>query len=124
MKNDNKKVGLFSTYLTLDKKFGVDTSLEYNFTGENNLGKKPSDEMYVGAIVNEKIADKWRLGFGGIGTLKQNGKSDGDYLVSARAILRYDYSKRWHAVIIGDKDISGRNMPSGYGVTGLVRVNF
>ena len=121
----DKKVGLFSTYMTLDKKVGVDTSLEYNFTGENNLGKKPSDELYAGAIVNRKIANNWRLGVGSIGTLKQNGKNDGDYLLTARGVLRFDHpSKKWHAVILADKDISSRNMPSGYGVTGLVRYNF
>ncbi|MEK6910705.1 MAG: transporter [Nanoarchaeota archaeon] len=120
----DKKVGLFSTYSTSDKRFGLDISLEYNFTGENNLGVKPSDELSAGMIVSGKISDKWKFGTGAVGTMKQYGKNDGDHQLSLRGILRYDHSKKWHSVFILDKDVSTRNMPSGFNTTALIRYNF
>lgn len=120
----DKKFGLFSTYLTFDKKFGVDTSIEYNFTGENKLGIKPSDELSAGMILSSKIVDKWRFGTGAIGTIKKYERNDGDHQISWRNIIRYDHSKKWHSVLIFDKDISTRKMPSGFNTTALIRYNF
>ncbi len=113
------KSGLFATYLTKDKLFEIDGSLEYAVTGENKKGVNPADELAFGLLVGGKITETIRAGTGFTDLIK-----DGDYVLNARSVLRYTFSPRFHAELVGDVGIRSRDIPLGFNVGLFFRYNF
>lgn len=114
------KTGFGLTYLTPSKKKEVDCAFDYTLAN----GKNVSDDVSFGLLGAHTIGKNIRLGSGLIGTYKLGGKGDGDYVLTSRTALRYTFSKKCHLELWGDIDIAAKNLPSGFGITAMVRYNF
>jgi len=114
-KSVDKRLGLFTTYLTEDKDLEFTNTLEYRFKGEDAL----PDELKLGSVAGGKIADKLRAvgGFNGI-------RKDGDYLINLRALLRYTHSKQFHLEVVGEQGIKSKGIPKGTSIGFYARYNF
>lgn len=128
------KAGLFSTWLSKQKNWGVDFSSEYTRAGKVD-GIKGKDEINFGLLGERKLNDQFRLALGLVGKLKESPKEniqDWDLTVAPRAVLRYTpkNTKRWHLELIGDYDpgkVINKDLPpapKGFGATLQFRVNF
>ncbi|MBI2129309.1 hypothetical protein HYU07_03645 [Candidatus Woesearchaeota archaeon] len=113
------KTSILATYLTADKKYGLDGILEYAFTGENKKDINPPNETYLGLLAGRKITDKIRFATGPTSTVKDNG----DYIANWRAVIRYTVSPKLHFELVGDKGIDGHNIPESTGIGLYVRRN-
>lgn len=89
--------GLIATYLTPDRKYEADISLEYIITGKNNRGQNSPNQKYAGFLVGGKIIDEMRIA-AGITDLF-DGKEHNNYF---RIVLRLIFSKYSHIETIGD----------------------
>ena len=114
------KSGFGLTYLTPGKKGEIDCALDYTMVNQEDI----SDDLSFGLLGVSKLGKNMRFGTGVIGNYKIGGKSDGDYLLTSRTALRHIFSKKLHAEIWGDIDIAKKNLPSGFGITAMVRYNF
>ena len=85
---------------------------------------KSYDEINAGLIVAGKITEKVRFGTGVVCSLRDNEEHNSDYLIASRFVTRYTLSKRIHFELISDFDVAHKNMPTGFGITALVRYNF
>ncbi len=127
------KVGSGFTYLTKKNKGEIGAAIEYTKTG---LGSRlgTSDELYGGVLVGGALdalgeyplLSRFRLLSGVTGSVKIGRKDDGKYIMTSRTAVRYTPkdTKRWHAEGWFDYDLVGEGMPIGFGVTGMIRLNF
>ena len=113
------KTGCFATYLTLDKKFEVDTSIEYTPTFTSQI----SHELATGFVIGGALPHNFRVAAGLTSVLKHGSTSDKAYSVNYRMILRKNFSPTWHLVAIGDIGIKSEGMPCGFGMTLIARYN-
>ncbi|MBW2991181.1 hypothetical protein KY348_05770 [Candidatus Woesearchaeota archaeon] len=116
----DEKIGVLATYLNDNKKFEVDLALQYAFTGKNNQGINPPNELYVGMVSGGKLTSKIR-GVAGVTVLR---KDNSDYLLNLRSVLRYTFSRAVHIELVGDMSISSNNIPKKKDVGLQLRWNF
>ena len=109
------KVGATATYLMFDKRYEIDGSFEYNFTGNN-----APDEINSGVLVGKKVNDKIRVGTGLTGLVK----TDGSNVVNSRSILRYTFSPKLHIEVVGDLGLTSENIPKSKSISLYIRRNF
>lgn len=114
------KLSLFTTYLTQNKKFHIDSALEYNLTGENKKNINPPNEIYGALLVGGEVIPNVRLATGFTHLMKENG----DYLFNMRSILRYTFSPSFHLELVGDVGIESRNISEGFSLGLFLRYNF
>ncbi len=114
------KLGLFSTYLTENKKFEVDFSLEYLIGGEKRAGGNQPDELLSGFLIGAKITEKIRFGTGITATVKDYDA----YLLNSRAVLRYTFSPSLHTELVGDFGLESKDLSKGMGIGLFLRYNF
>lgn len=114
------KLGLFTTYLTPDKKYEIDSSSEYRFTGKNKEGINPPNQISLGLLGGGKLTDKTRLVTG----LESLMKDDGSHLLSSRTVFRYTVSPSLFFELVGDVGIDTKNIPKGNSITFQIRSNF
>jgi hypothetical protein len=119
----DNKAGLFTTYLSKNKRLETDASIEYTSTGKDGLGNKPSDELAAGIVAGGQIARNLRLVGGLTGNYKCGGKNEGDYSFGPRANMRYIVSLRTHFEIVADYYSINKDMPRGFGLTAIMRIN-
>ena len=106
----DKKIGFLLTYLSTNKKFEVDGSLEYNFTREKSIG----------LLVGGEITDKIRFATGLTNMIRENG----DYLLNSRSVVRYKVSRNLHFEVVGDLGINSKNVLKRKNLSLFVRYNF
>ena len=120
------KGGFTTTWLDAAKNNECTTSFEYTkpLTFLNN--KTVSDEINAGCIVGRKLDETWRVGAGLRGTYRIGEPSDGEYVLKARALVRYTFPQNtmWHLELIGDKSVATKNMPDEVSGALLLRYNF
>lgn len=114
------KLGLFLTYLTPNKKTEIDGLLEYNFTGKDGKGSNPPGELSAGLLVGGEMAKGLRLAAGVTSLVRTNA----DYLLNLRAVMRYTFSPKLHLELLGDVGISSKNIPKSSGISVFGRYNF
>lgn len=114
------KAGTFITYLTKDKKFEIDGALEYNFTGKNNSGINPSNELYFSVLSGGVINNKIRFATGITDLIKDNK----DFALNSRSVLRYTFSPRVHLEVVGDVGLKSKNIPKSNSLGIYLRYNF
>lgn len=114
------KLGLLATYLISDKKYSVDGSLEYNFTGKDNKGINLPNQISAGLLGGGKVTDKIRLSTGLEGLIKE----DGGYLLNSRTVCKYTASQSLCFELVGDAGIDAKKIPKKNRVTFLTRYNF
>ena len=114
------RAGTFVTYLTKDKKFHIDGTVEYNFTGKNNSGINPSNEIYSGILAGGAVSDKIRFATG----LTDLIRSDGDFILNSRTVFRYTLSPDMHFELTGDIGIKNKNTPKSNSLGIFARYNF
>ncbi|MDO8623284.1 MAG: hypothetical protein Q7R52_03480 [archaeon] len=120
------KLGLFGTYLTENNKKEIDAQFEYTFAGRNSKGVKGLDEISAGLIAGGRL-DKDNLVriAAGINSRFKNNDKGWDYAYGPRAVIRVTPPKsKYHLEIVGDYDLTAKNMPKGFGVTFQHRRNF
>lgn len=115
-----QKFSLFTTYLTADKKFHIDSALEYTTTGENKNNINLPNEIYAGMLIGGEIIPSLRLAAG----ITHFRKENSDYLTNTRAVLRYTFSPSFHLELVGDLGIESRNIPEGFSLGLFLRYNF
>lgn len=115
----DKKLGAFTTYLTPDKKFEMDGSIEYNFTGKDRQGKDVPNELAFGFVMGGKVTNTLRLAIGLTEFIK-----DSDYLTNLRIVARYTISPHLHFEAFEDASLTSHNLPKIKSATALVRYNF
>jgi len=109
------KLGTFATLLSSDKKFHIDGSLEYNFTGKEAL-----NEISTGMVAGAKVTDKLRSAAGLTYFNNGNGHS-----VNSRGVVRYTHSEKLHFELVGDYGIGSNGTLSKSNSIGLfTRYNF
>src|SRR3989344_231900 len=111
------KTGIFSTYLTKNRAFEIDTSFEYTLAGENSKGIRGVDEMTAGAVVGGRITqDNLIRVAGGIESrFKEDLKEGWNYAYGPRAVLRITPpNKNWHLELLGDYDMASKHLPDGF----------
>lgn len=113
----DENIGLLATYL-IDN-FEIDLATEYTFTGKDKEGNNPPNSYYIGTVAGVEFASKWKLATGLTSQLKGN-----DYSLTARGIVRYTPSKYIHLELVGDIDLSRKNMPKKTGISLYTRINF
>jgi len=113
------KLGLLGTYFTNDRKYEVDSTIEYNFTGENSSGVNPPNETYIGMLGCREITKRLRFATGFTGLIKNNG----DYSTNWRSVSRYTISPRLHFEFTIDKGIRNKNIPKSTGIGAYMRSN-
>lgn len=113
------KIGLIGTYLRNDKKYELDGIIEKSFTGENDSGVNPPDELYVGMLGGGKITKKLRFATGATALIKSNH----DNVVNLKAVFRYILSPKLHFEFALDKGVSGKNIPKSKSVGFYMRNN-
>jgi hypothetical protein len=128
--------GVMGTYFfDKDKKWEVDWRAQYNFAGENSLGKERPDYASGGIIAGREIFknDKWaiRLGAGVSGDMKKNLETnEWENRYGATGVLRitpiFKSGKKWgHLEVYGTQDLhASKGMNKGGQVGALVRINF
>ncbi len=109
-KRYDKKIGFLLTYLSTNKKFEVDGSLEHNFTRAKSIG----------LLVGGEITDKIRFATGFTNMIRENG----DYLLNSRSVVRYKVSRKLHFEVVGDLGIDSKNVLKGKNLSLFVRYNF
>lgn len=114
------RFGLFSTYLTENKKFEADFSLEYLVGGEKRGGSQQPDELLSGFLVGGKITEKIRLGTG----ITATAKDYDSYLLNSRIVLRYTFNPSLHTELVGDFGLESKDLPKNIGVGLFLRYNF
>ncbi len=121
------KTGIFSTYLTPDKKFEIDTSFEYTLAGENSKGVKGLDEIAAGFLVGTQLTEDnlIRVGAGLTSRFRENREGGWDHAYGPRAVIRFSPPKQpWHIEVIGDYDLESKGLSKGFGVMLQLRINF
>ena len=116
----DKKIGYFVTYLTTNKRFEIDGSLEYNFTGENKKEINPPNELASGLVTGGKLSNRVRFVSGLTGLIKE----DEDYSLGLRLATRYIVSKSLHSELVYDKVIDSKNIPKSSSISLFFRLNF
>lgn len=114
------KIGGLATYLTDDKKFEVDGTMEYALTGRNKKGVNPPDEINAGLLSGGKVTDEVRLATGLTGVIKDGG----DHSLNWRSVARYTVSQRLHFELVADVGIDSENIPKSNAVSLFARHNF
>ncbi len=116
---NDKKVGGLVTYLTSDKKFEIDGSLEYNFTGKDREGHNPPDELSAGIVAGGRTTKKTRFVTG-----LRNISRDGDYLLTSISVFRYTFSPAIHTEFVVDIGLKSKNIPKKNSLSVYLRYNF
>ena len=115
----DKKIGVVHTFLTNDKGFEIDTTVEYNLTGVNNKDINPPNEFYFGFIFGGKINERIRFATG----LTDLVKANGDFLLNSRSVLRYTFSPKIHLEALIDHGIQNHNVLKYDGLSLFLRYN-
>lgn len=115
----DRKVGLFVTYLSRDKRFQLEGAAERNFTGQRN-GLAAPDETYWGLLAGGKLSDRIRL----VSGLTEAHKENKDFLLNSRSVIRYTVSPKLHFEVVGDIGLKNRNIPKGKSFGFYQRYNF
>lgn len=119
------KGGFTTTYLSSDKMNEITSAFEYTRPSIDK-STQTSDEIGAGFIIGRKIDEVLRIGAGLRGNAKLGGLNDGDYVLKARALMRYTFPKQkmMHLELICDKSIAQRKMPEEVSTALLFRYNF
>ena len=113
------RLGCFVTYLSPDKSFDIDGSVEYNITGTNHNDVNVPNEISAGAVAGIKVTDKIRTAAG----ITHLARDDASH-TSLRFVGRYTHSSRIHFEALGDYGASAKNMPKANSLGLIMRYNF
>ena len=102
----DNRLGLIGTYLSPDKAYELDVTLELTLTDENN-GSDTPNEFYAGLLAGGRVFSKERAGIG----FTLSGKDNGDYLLNLRGVGRHTFSPKLHAEVVADTSLYSYNMP-------------
>ncbi len=114
------RAGTFITYLTENKKFHIDGTLEYNFTGKNKSGVNPFNEIYSGILSGGAINNRTRFATGLTSLISGNG----DFVLNSRSVFRYTFSPSIHLELVGDIGIKNKNTAKSNSLGIFARYNF
>lgn len=116
----DKNIGILSTYLSNNRKFEVDFSLEERFTGKNKKGINPPNETSSGLLIGGAVGKKMRFATGFTYLIN----NDGNYIAFSRSVLRHTYSQKLHLEFISDIGLANKKVPKSYGGSIFLRYNF
>ena len=114
------RLGVLATYLTPDKKYEIDGSLEYRFTGKNKEDINSPNQISFALLTGGKLTNKTRLVTGFESLIKD----DGNYFLKSRTVFRYTVSSSLFFEFLGDVGIDNKNAPKENSVILQARRNF
>ncbi len=112
------KLGMFGTYISPDKRFDIDGSFEYSFTGKTD-GHNVPNEANIGLVYGRKITDKIRLASG----FTEFTRDNGDYMLNSRSVMRYTPSSNFHLELLVDLPLDNKAIPKTKSFTFITRYN-